>query len=213
MRVYHFLPANYALENIEKCRIKISEIDQLNDPFELWCVNQKDKRLRIALRAYKKEMSAHYGMLCFSRHWHNPVLWSHYADKHRGICLGFEIVEHALQKVSYLTKRPALRIPPSLEDAKQLLFSKYRGWHYEEEWRGWTRIDERDVATGFYFYPFDGLVQFKEVIVGPLCEIPKTRIDEALKGDADKITVIKARLAFKTFRIVKNRKGFRYQPE
>jgi hypothetical protein len=43
MRVYHFLPANFALDDIEKRRIKISEIDQLNDPFELWCVNQKDK--------------------------------------------------------------------------------------------------------------------------------------------------------------------------
>ena len=82
MRVYHFLPANFALDDIEKHRIKISEIDQLNDPFELWCVSQKDKRLRIGLQRYKEEMSKRYGMLCFSRHWHNPVLWSHYADKH-----------------------------------------------------------------------------------------------------------------------------------
>jgi hypothetical protein len=208
VRVYHFLPASFALDDIGKRRIKISEIDQLNDPFELWCVYQKDKQLRITLRGFKKEMSAHYGMLCFSRHWHNPVLWSHYADKHRGICLGFEIDEQALQAISYLAERPTLRIPPNLEDAKQLLFSKYRGWKYEEEWRGWIRIDERDAATGFYFYPFDGIVQLSEVIAGPLCNIPRTRIDEALKDYTDKISVIKARLAFKTFRVVKNRKGF-----
>jgi hypothetical protein len=42
IRVYHFLPAKYALDDIEKQRLKISEIDQLNDPFELWCVAQED---------------------------------------------------------------------------------------------------------------------------------------------------------------------------
>jgi hypothetical protein len=56
MRVYHFLPAVYALEDIEKKLLKISEIDQLNDPFELWCVSQEDKRLRFALRNHKNEM-------------------------------------------------------------------------------------------------------------------------------------------------------------
>ena len=208
MRVYHFLPANFALDDIEQRRIKISEIDQINDPFELWCVYQKDKRLRIALRDYKEEMSSRYGMLCFSRHWHNPVLWSHYADKHRGICLGFEIDEQAIQAITYLAERPILRIPPNLEDAKQLLFTKYRGWKYEEEWRSWIRLDERDPLTGFYFYPFDEIVTLNEVIAGPLCETPRAIIDGALKGYTDKVNVIKARLAFKTFRVVRNRTGF-----
>ncbi len=50
MRVYHFLPTVHALDDIEKKRIRISEIDQLNDPFELWCVSQEDERIRPALR-------------------------------------------------------------------------------------------------------------------------------------------------------------------
>jgi hypothetical protein len=208
VRVYHFLPTDYALEDIEKRRIKISEIDQLNDPFELWCVSQKDKQLRAALRGYKKEMSAHYGVLCFSRHWHNPVLWSHYADKHCGMCLGFEIDAGRLQAITYVIKRPILRIPPNQEDANQLLFTKYRDWKYEEEWRGWIQIDERDPTTGFYFYSFDAIVKLSEVIVGPLCDISKTRIVEALKGYPGEVAVIKARLAFKTFQVVRNRKGF-----
>ena len=62
--------------------------------------------------------------------------------------------------------------------------------------------------TGFYFYAFDGIVKLTEVIVGPLCNTPRISIDEALKGYPDKIIVIKARLAFRTFRVVKNRKGF-----
>lgn len=31
LRVYHFLPAEFGLDDIEKRRIKVSEIDQLND--------------------------------------------------------------------------------------------------------------------------------------------------------------------------------------
>lgn len=121
IRLYHFLPSEHALENIAKRRIKISLIDQLNDPFELWCVYQKDRILRDALRAYKREMNSRYGMICFSEHWHNPVLWSHYADKHRGICLGFDIDIQGARRVNYQARRPRLNIPPLQKDSDRLL--------------------------------------------------------------------------------------------
>jgi len=87
MRAYHFLSATHALDDIERQRLKISEIDQLNDPFELWCVSQPTRGLRDALRAYKKEMNEKFGLICFSEDWVSPLLWSHYAAKHRGVCL------------------------------------------------------------------------------------------------------------------------------
>jgi hypothetical protein len=207
MRVYHFLPASYALEDIEKQHLKISEIDQLNDPFELWCVNQKDRRLRQSLRAYKQEVGRRFGMICFSKRWHNPLLWSHYADKHRGICLGFEIDERGLKPIQYVTERPTLKIPPTTEDADQLLFTKFKDWQYEEEWRNWFLLEEREGPH--YFYPFDGFVQLREVIVGPLCEVQKPRIRQALTRHSGPIAIIKARLAFKTFQVVRNRQAFR----
>ena len=68
-----------------------------------------------------------------------------------------------------------------------------------------SRLDERDPSG--YFYPFDKRVQLREVIAGPLCDIPKSVIDEALKGYKE-VRVVKARLAFNTFRVVKNMQGF-----
>jgi Protein of unknown function (DUF2971) len=206
MRVYHFLPAVYALEDIEKRRIKISEIDQLNDPFELWCVSQEDKQMRFALRNYKKEMSERFGLICFCKHWHNPVLWSHYADKHRGMCLGFDVEDGGLRPINYVEERSTLKEPPTIETANELLFNKYRDWQYEQELRNWFQLDQRE--DGHYFYPFDNFVQLKEVIAGPLCEISKDRINQALNGYPEPVSVIKARLAFKTFRVVENRQGF-----
>jgi Protein of unknown function (DUF2971) len=208
VRLYHFLSAHHALDDIAKRRLKISEIEQLNDPFELWCVYQKDRRLRNALRGYKDQMAARFGMLCFSKHWHGPVLWSHYADRHRGICLGFDIDGRGAKPITYQLERPRLRIPPSRVDADQLLYTKFLDWQYEEEWRSWIQFDERDPATGFYFYNFESRVQLREVIAGPLCDVPEAKLREALSGYADKVSVIKARLAFRSFRVVKNLRGF-----
>jgi hypothetical protein len=206
MRVFHFLPAVHALEDIEKKRIRISEIDQLNDPFELWCVSQQDKRIRVELSNYKKEMCHRSGLICFCAHWHNPLLWSHYADKHRGMCLGFDVDDSGLKTVNYVEERSDLKMPPTEENADELLFTKYRDWQYEEEWRKWFPLDKRE--DGHYFYPFDRLVQLREVIAGPLCTESKDNIDQALKEYPEAISVIKARLAFKTFQVVKNLQGF-----
>jgi len=205
MRVYHFLPANWALDDIRRKRIKISVIDELNDPFELWCVEQPDKRLRQALRGFKAEMVARFGMICFSKSWHNPLLWSHYADKHRGVCLGFDVDDRGLKPVTYSVDRPNLKLPPTLESINELLFTKFQGWSYEEELRNWFRLDEKE--DGHYFYPFDQMVRLREVIAGALCNLNRTEIDDALQGQSA-VAVFKARLAFKTFRVVKNRKGF-----
>jgi len=68
VRLYHFLSADHALDDIANRRLKISQIEELNDPFELWCVYQKDRKLRDALRAYKDQMAARFGVLCFSKH-------------------------------------------------------------------------------------------------------------------------------------------------
>ena len=207
MRVYHFLSAKNALDDLTRRQIRLSEIDKLNDPFELWCSAQGDRRIRALLRGWKKDTAPHYGMLCFSRKWQNPVLWSHYADSHRGICLGFEVDEQSILPVRYVSKRTPLPLPPTQDAMKQLLFTKYRDWSYEEELRGWFRLEERD-PTGHYFYSFDEKVQLREVIAGPLCDTPKVTIDAALKG-YDRLCVLKARLAFTTFQVVENRRGFR----
>jgi hypothetical protein len=129
MRVYHFLPSKHALDDLTRKRIKLSEIDGLNDPFELWCSAQGNRRIREALRGYKTEIARRYGVLCFSRGWHNPVLWSHYADGRRGICLGFEVADRRhLRAVRYVGERTPLQLPPTKDTMEELNFTKYRDW-------------------------------------------------------------------------------------
>jgi len=187
--------------------LKIARLDELNDPFELWAIAQPDRQLRIALRLTKDEMSKHRGVLCFSLSWHNPLLWSHYADKHRGVALGFDVQDQILKAVSYVEQRPVLK-EISIEVAHWLLFTKYVDWKYEQEARVFTTLEEPDAETGLYFGNFNAQLVLREVIVGPLCTTTRQELNDAL-GTMEGVTLTKSRLAFNSFRVVADQRGFR----
>lgn len=208
MRAYHFLSAKNALDDIRNNRIRISLVDSLNDPFELWCSSQTDTRVRDLLRNWKESMAKQFGILCFTKSWHNTLLWSHYADGHRGICLGFEVRDKLLKPVSYKRERASLRFPVDNNQIMDLLFTKFADWAYEEELRVWLRLEEKD-ASGHYFYEFDNDLKLHDIIAGPLCDLESSVIKAAANEYDYPLSITKARLAFKTFRVVANKRGFR----
>lgn len=137
MRVFHFVPAGFGLEDIYHRRLKIATINELNDPFELFGVNLANENLRLAFRAMKQELSENRGLLCFSRSWRNPVQWSHYASRHTGICLGFDVPEENLGAVHYSRSRLVVEIEKFTQPAdfdpviaQKLLFTKYTHWKW-----------------------------------------------------------------------------------
>jgi hypothetical protein len=208
--VYHFLSERWALEDLAKKRLKIALFDELNDPFELLGLNLSDEELRRAFQRSKNRIAKANGLLCFSRSWHNPVLWSHYADKHKGICLAFEIPDHRLLSVSYTGERLIDEIPLLLrgdeaaEDVmKKLLATKFKHWEYKDEVRAFVGLDEID-STGFYFKDFSEDTVLKEVILGVRCKTSKGQIKRLVSSYASSTRIVKARLAFHTFRVVEN---------
>lgn len=134
MRVYHFVNQEYGLENIRRKRLKIATINELNDPFELFSIELSDPSVRKSFRKMKNDLAMKQGLLCFSKSWSNPVQWSHYANNHQGICLGFDVPDAFLCNVNYSRKRlladiEALKSPRSLlteEEIKKLFFHKVR---------------------------------------------------------------------------------------
>ncbi|MBI1397986.1 MAG: DUF2971 domain-containing protein [Betaproteobacteria bacterium] len=160
-------------------------------------------------------MAKKYGLLCFSRDWSNPVLWSHYAKRHTGIALGFEIPSDMLMDVIYTATRPP---PESIYRAyqtqaegeayvRELLLTKFNDWAYEDEVRVFTDLKTPDKATGLHFVDFGENLRLREVIAGPLCNTKVSQIRSAI-SEYDHVNVLKARLAFGSFRVVKNEKGF-----
>jgi hypothetical protein len=87
-RVYKFTSAYYGLMDLEQRHLKLSTIDDLNDPFDLSSVDTTDPQINNALTAYIQHFRANYGLLCFSRNWDNLLLWSHYGASHTGLCFG-----------------------------------------------------------------------------------------------------------------------------
>lgn len=212
MQVYHFTNRTYGLENIRRRRLKIATLDDINDPFELQAIELSAPDLRLAMREMRNEWARQFGILCFSRTWSNPVQWSHYAEKHRGLCLRFEVPDSTVQRVAYSSKRlfeDALQLLRDDANADatmlRLLSTKYSHWRYEQEVRAFLRLDEKDPERGLYFTEFSDKLNLTGVFVGAESTITRTELREALGAYADSVTQFKARLAFRTFKVVLQR--------
>ncbi len=212
MRLYNLSPTIHALANIALRRIKVSRIEDLNDPFELLSVSLRDKRLRQGFRKAKEQIHSQNGVICFSRSWQNPVLWSHYADKHRGICLGFEVDDNCVMPVSYETDLSKFEVDSQAAQSliteqyvQRLLATKFRDWEYEGEARVYVGLDHSTAEGGLYFADYSENMQLREIILGARCDVPIKKARELAASFPHKIHVIKARLAFTKFSIVENR--------
>ncbi|HVZ60880.1 MAG TPA: DUF2971 domain-containing protein [Terriglobales bacterium] len=208
MRVYKFLDTTFGLKSLAEKRLKISRFDDLNDPFELIPYNLSNRRHRWALKATRNELGQHVGVLCFSATWRDPVLWAHYAEKHQGLCIEFELPEgnKHFRKIEYVRNR--LPFPQSLtpENAKIIAFTKYDRWEYEQEIRAFSTLINEE--NGLYFKDFDDTLRLVRVIAGARCKLSKNEILKALGTLAKKVKVIKARAGFTKFEIVRDERGF-----
>jgi hypothetical protein len=214
MRVYQFINCKYGLQALRRKRLKVSLIDQLNDPFELIGIASHDPDERQAFAEVKAGLAQYSGMLCFSGKWSNPVQWSHYADRHRGLCLGFDVSDGLLTPVKYRSKRlrpdaQAMKEmqaegPAAHEMMLNLVTTKFSHWHYENEHRLFVELKDKD-ARGLYFCDFSGDLALREVIVGSTSTISRMELKRALGRRINEVTIFKTQLAFQSFRVIRQR--------
>jgi hypothetical protein len=110
------------------------------------------------------------GVFCLSEARDNILMWSHYADGHRGFCLQFQIkpalypLGELLFKVEYTSSYPQINIVRNREDqTRKVLLTKSDFWKYEKEWR----IFNPDNGPGIHVFPEEMLTG---IIFG--CEMP-----------------------------------------
>lgn len=211
MRVFHFRDEKFGLKSLEEKRLKIARIDQLNDPFEFFAAELSDRERRWAFKKTKADLSESNGILCFSKSWQNPVQWSHYADQHKGICMEFEIPNKHLMKVKYKNNR--ISCSHDIDEAmmRSLLTTKFAHWQYEEEYRAFVKLEPEMAENGLYFLGFSENLILKRVIVGSESSLTRTLVLGALGKAASKVEVFKARPAFKSFKIVRNKNELLWQ--
>jgi hypothetical protein len=218
MRVYNLTGAQFAISNLALQRIKISRYRDLNDPFELLGVNLGNKKDRKAFRKTKEEIDRNQGIICFSKNWKNPLIWGHYAEKHTGIALGFDVPDDLLLSMVYKKKLTKIELNPKTgKPAKafvdSLICTKFKDWVYEEEVRLTLQLDHDSVEAGMYFEPFSLKLQLREVVLGPKCELPTKRIRKLVADYNPTVTVIKSRIAFTRFEVLENKTATRIDKE
>ena len=211
MRLYHFLSPEDAVDDLKKKRVKISIIDKLNDPFELQAgFTKPNQKLRAQFSQFKSNISKKVGIFCCSKDWRNPLLWSHYAHRHTGFALGFDMPDSKAIEVRYSKDRPLFTLaslPKNSDNTEYLEIlsrTKFISWSYEEEVRFVYPLNSLFFEGGHYYNSFDDQMILKEVIIGCNSTITNREILTALKGFKN-ITLIWSRMAYKSFRIVKNK--------
>jgi hypothetical protein len=160
MRVFHFISDKYALDVIANQRIKVSRFDDLNDPFELHALDLSDKQKREEFKVFKHHVAESIGLLCFSRSWKSPLLWSHYANRHRGMALEFEVQDHIVHPIKYRRARYVLDLEMvrqrqmgfDKEQIEAIWTTKYIQWKYEDEVRVLVPQPEFYKDKDLYFY-------------------------------------------------------------
>ena len=76
--------SKYIIENLVCENIFKNNVDKFNDPFDPY-FKRYDKNLNLIKELKKIRIT------CFSKEKNNLLLWAHYGDNHKGICLGYEL--------------------------------------------------------------------------------------------------------------------------
>jgi len=134
-------------------------------------------------------------------------MWAHYADKHNGVCLGFDISDGYLTPLKYVDARILhvfdKEVPTNDQFIDQMLYHKATEWKYEREIRAIVLLD--GPRRTMYHIPFGVDLQLREVIIGSRNPMSPRDLEPFILAQETSVQIIKARPAFKKFEMVENR--------
>jgi hypothetical protein len=125
---------NENLKKICEGEIWMPLASSLNDPFEFQMVRDSlpsEKKME-----FRRDTLARNSILSFCPELNNNLLWSHYADGHRGMCMEFEISHKDLYfPVIYLQKQEDMteNILRWLDIKKDVITKESMDWTIEEQ--------------------------------------------------------------------------------
>ncbi len=168
---------------------------EVDDPHQFLLGHYLEKEL---LLQYEK------GIVSLAERANCPLMWSHYADQHHGVCIGYSApsdVRDDLHKVRYGGKRlvDASKVLAMVDGDKQarrqvdeaVLLRKAASWRYEQEWR---LIGQRGLR--------DSQLELEEVIFGMRCkDSVKYAVISALDGRQRSVRFYEMREIYGTFNL------------
>jgi hypothetical protein len=101
-------------------------------------------------------------VLCLSQKRDDILMWSHYANQHTGICLGFDrekwpLLQKHAKAMCYQDEYPLVNVlgPDPEKETQKLVFIKSAKWAYEAEWR----VVRAAPGTQKYIFPSEALAE------------------------------------------------------
>ena len=91
-KLYKYVSTERILEILQDQRLYLNDGTNFNDPFELIEMDQHSSEV-------KHIPGLH--ILCLSKGNLNKLIWSHYTDSHKGVCLTVEVPRKLLYPVHY----------------------------------------------------------------------------------------------------------------
>ncbi|GAB6395450.1 MAG: DUF2971 domain-containing protein [Bacteroidales bacterium] len=159
------------VEIILKKQLHAAKYQELNDPMEgIYIQRDSKKTLRTRIK-----------ICSLSETEEDILMWSYYANGHRGVVLGVTIVpnkRNTIKRIEYDGEASVENWNQIRKTVEEILSHKVHCWQHEKEWRVFTFSDYIDV-------------EIKEIILGSQMKPDdKTLVKEIVKKINPKINVI-----------------------
>ncbi|ERS03004.1 hypothetical protein Q673_18565 [Marinobacter sp. EN3] len=137
MILYKYVSFEGGMAIINNSSIGFSSPKDFNDPFEMSAFKYEDEERReleeIAVPIVKSRCNDNFGVLSLTRQPLNALMWSHYADSHKGIVIGFDankagfldlqsnVIPASYGEIIYTKTKPRIVLPmPSDSDLQEI---------------------------------------------------------------------------------------------
>lgn len=165
--LHKYISLDHVVEVMAKQRLYMDDGSNFNDPFELTVIGKEEHTIR-------KVEGLH--VLSLTNSFRKKLMWSHYADSHKGVCLTVQVPQELVFSICYSSERVFENSDidkivkkslkgrnanvntdyNSLSRDKKIAFIKDKKWKYEREYRiVCDRDDEHFLCheSGKWFLP------------------------------------------------------------
>lgn len=144
--LYKYVPLKYVEGILDNHRLYLSDGSNFNDPFELTVSERSTGNI--------SRLSGLH-ILCLSNSFRNKLIWSHYTESHKGVCITVKVpneivypicyssqrvytdsnIDRLIEKSTVCVKKSVKKPFSSLSDEKKTAYIKDKKWIYEREYR------------------------------------------------------------------------------
>lgn len=144
--LYKYVSLNRVVDILDNHRLYLSDGKNFNDPFEITVTDKKNCKVRHIEGLH---------ILSLTNSFRNKLIWSHYTDSHKGVCLTVQVPNHLVYPICYsteriyedsdinniissstkITKKSVDKDFSPLSKNKKMAYIKDKKWLYEKEYR------------------------------------------------------------------------------